>query len=200
VGWTGFDGCNTQFGVFDQHFGVDSNGCFDGAQLVGGFYQDWANNNGTPPPDEATYDRDQTATDAYLFYYDGQNDPPDMQITTALSDPVDPAWVIASPEDVTITFLVNEPSECYIEALLYGYDDITTYEFGSYNTTVMTDPAWEAYFHSILPKASPSVITSSINGKTVTVTVTNAKRALLRGIRWQNDINPDSGTAFFTTL
>lgn len=201
VGGLALDGCNFPPPVFNVStwFGANSEGCYDGAQAVTSWFDEFASNNGTPAPGQASYDREQDNQNTYFFAYEGNNAPPDPQIVDSGATPQTLTWDVIQPRTGSVTFTCDDVTQCHIHAFLYGYDNITTYPFGSFVDTLITDPSWEAYIHGLFPKGSPSVITTSIVGNDVTITVTNMYE-YCRGIRWHNNTTLQTGDANFTFI
>jgi len=203
VGFGGFNLC-TFTPEFSTFFGYETGGCFDGSQTVGAFFNDWATTNGLIPGTESTFDRNQEPEiNLYYINYFGDQavlPPPDFQIfdTTPTAKPL--TWVTVQPVTLTTTFNVDSMGDNpYIEALLYGYDYVTVYEMGSFNTTPIDDPAFPAYLLSKVTPTSKISIDVQIVGNQVTITIVNTFEQL-RGIKWYNPITLASGTSNFTIV
>lgn len=198
VGVESFDFC-TFAPAYSTYFGNDSLSCFNGLADTVSYYSGWAGDNGIAYPAEADCSMDHTAVTARFFNFFGTITPPDMQITDALGNPVVPVWVVISPRCQTITFTVDDINDgCLIHAALYGYDDTTTYEFGSLGgQPPIGDPSWPAWILNVLPTATPTSIEVNIVGNQVTMTVENTYE-FMRGLKWINPVTLNEGTAFFT--
>ncbi len=184
---------------FTNLFGLSGDECIDGFEAVTAYFTTFSEGYGITG---YTTDKDQTQTYAYDFYFPGTFPPPDFEIIDADSNPYTPTWVVYQNECITTTFTVDDISDpIYINASLYGYDDLAVVRFGSFNTTPLTDAGWETYAETIFPERSDLPVSVSISflGNEVTITINNTYRSL-RGIEWTNPNTAETGQSFFTPV